>query len=154
MPLIREKTHEGAPHMHACECIRRVQHTCDCRGGERKHCHLRRLHSCCLVKSQLFHRISGHECSTTWLSAAAIGSASSFYGPCCVLASSLSRWLVSNPFGRSNNNRHIDLTSSRYRTREWNKRILSLELTEHTWISRDAGGDQISDTLPRIVGEI
>lgn len=69
------------------------------------------------------------------------------YGSCCVLASSLSRWLASNPFGCSNNNRHTNLTLSRYRTYEWNKLILSLELTEHTWISRDVGGDQISCTL-------
>lgn len=76
------------------------------------------------------------------------------YGSCCVLASSLSRWLASNPFGCSNNNRHTNLTLSRYRTYEWNKLILSLELTEHTWISRDVGGDQISCTLPHIVGKI
>lgn len=125
----------------------RAQHTCDCRGRERKHCHLRWLHSCCLVKSELFHRISGDECSTTWLSAATIGS-----------ASSLTAHAVSSLLHSLDGSRRIHLVAVTT-TGTWiwhhldivhtngNKLILSLELTEHTWISRDVGGDQISCTL-------
>lgn len=132
----------------------RAQHTCDCRGRERKHCHLRWLHSCCLVKSELFHRISGDECSTTWLSAAAIGS-----------ASSLTAHAVSSLLHSLDGSRRIHLVAvTTTGSQIWhyldivhtngNKLILSLELTEHTWISRDVGGDQISCTLPHIVGKI
>lgn len=159
VPLIREKTHEEAPHMHTSSAFTNTAghqwaqtHVWLSRQGEET---LLSASTSQLLprENELFHRISGRKyfenvaqrrCDLIRFIFLRLLLCSRFFAS---LDGSCRIHLVC-----SNNKRHSDLTSSRYRTYKWNKVILLFELTEHTWIDRDAGEDLLHTT--HVVGKI